>query len=732
MHNQTNIKVYKYTVLAMGLLEKLLGSKITVNGLENLPAKPVLFVANHFTRAETFIVPYIIYKYTKRQVRCLADNSLFHGFLGKFLKSVGALSTKDKRRDLAIIADLVNGEYDWMIYPEGSMIKSKDIHSDAKSSSYSFGGAINGEESRIRTGSAVLALKSQLYRTDLIDAHEKDKIKILDNYQNELEIQYNKKLDDLKTQIVPLNITYYPIRPGKNIIQKIAGKIFKKLPSQIAEELEIEGNLLLSGDINISFGKPINLAEYIKNIRSKIYSIPIIQNETKANLVLRYLKHSLTNDFMEDIYSNAQINMDHIVVAILYFYPKKEISIAHLKSLIFLSVNHIVRLKKYHINHSILQNNLYKLLADENLPEFSSIMNLALNLGTIIESDNKIYLIDKNKLEQKCDFQQIRLNNTLQVILNEFLLLENAVLVIKRNVLLSIDEVRQKSFDQIIAADLYEYECDYKAYYDESLSKNQTVGMPVFQDNENSFAAGSTNNSLGILLVHGYMASPKEMEEMAKYFNNLGFKTYCVRLKGHGTSPTNIEDIKWQDWYDSLNTGYAALKLVCNKVMIIGFSTGGLLSLMAGFTKDSQLAGVVCINPALKLNDIRAKFVSGIYLWNEILDKFKIKKGQLRYVENHPENPDINYSRNYVNGMEQLELLMNYCEKNLENITCPTLIIQSKEDPIIDNKEAKISLEKINSNIREFQEIDSLKHVIIKGEGSIRVLEFIKDFIGKI
>ncbi len=707
----------------MGLLEKVLGSKITVDGLENLPPKPVLFVANHFTRSETFIVPYIIYKYTKRQVRCLADSSLFHGALGRFLKSVGALSTRDKRRDLAIVSDLMRGDYDWMIYPEGSMIKSKEIYNNGKSA-YSFG---NGGEHRVRTGSAVLALKSELYRSDLVDAKRKGRDDMLDSYWQRLEVEYDSKFKDLETYIVPLNITYYPIRPGKNIIQKLAGRFFKAMPKQIAEELEIEGNLLLSSDINISFGKAINLAEYVKNIRSKIYQIPIIKSETKINLVLRYLKYNLTNKFMDAIYSSVQINIDHIVAAILYFYPKSEISINHLKTLIYLSVNHIIGLKKYRINDSLSENNLYKLLADENFEDFISVIQLAKTLAIIEESsDGKTYLINKNKLEQKYDFQQIRLDNTLQVILNEFLLLESAVNVMRRNVLFGVDEVRQKSFNYILAKDLENFENDYKLYYDENLSKNQSVGMPLFLDNDGA----SVKKSNGVLLVHGYLSSPREMEDAAKYFNNLGFKTYSARLKGHGTAPINLEDVTWQDWYNSLNCGYAALKMVCDKVIIVGFSTGGLLSLMAGFKKNHQLGGVVSINPALKLNDIRARLVSGIHVWNELLDKFKISKGQLRYVENHPENPDINYSRNYIKGMDQLESLMEVCKDNLEKITNPILIIQSKSDPVIDNKSARAALDKIGTNA-EFQELDTTRHVIIKGNGSDKVFDMIREFVEK-
>ena len=726
INNFTSVKAYRYTSLAMRVLEKVFGSNITVDGLENIPPKPVLFVCNHFTRSETFIVPYIVHKHTKRQVRCLADSSLFHGVLGRFLKSVGALSTRDKKRDLAIVSDLVNGRYDWMIYPEGGMIKSKEIHSDKKSS-YSFT-VSEEQENRVRTGSAVLALKSELYRADLIEANRKNRVNVLERYKKELAIEFDNKLKNISTNIVPVNITYYPIRPGKNVIQKVISRVFKKIPKQISEELEIEGNLLLSSDMNISFGKAIDLTDYVKNTGNMIYQIPIIGGDTKVNMVLKYLKYRLTNQFMDDIYSSTKINIDHLVAAILHFYPQDKISINHLKSLVYLSLNHITILNKYRINANIEEENLYNLLTGENFEEFDSVINLAKMIGIITESDDKkSYLINKSKLAEKSDFQKIRLENTLQVILNEFLLLSTAADVIKRNVSLDEDGVRQRSFNYIFSKDLESFESDYKKYYDINLSKVKTIGMPQFLDSNTLVK----NNSGGIVLVHGYLAAPKEMEEMARYFNGLGFKTYSVRLKGHGTAPINLEDTKWQEWYSSFNRGYAALKLICDKVFIIGFSTGGLLALIAAYKKYNQIDGIVCINPALNLKDVRAKFASGIHIWNDILEKFHIGKGQLRYVENRSERPDVNYSKNYINGVEQLELLMKDCQLILEKITCPVLVIQSKEDPVIDSKAAKISLERIKSKLCVFQEINSEKHIIIKGQGSEKVLKMIENFLTK-
>lgn len=726
MSNITD-RAYKYTVLALNFLERILGSKITVEGLENIPQKPVLFVSNHFTRSETFVVPYIINKYTQRQVRCLADHTLFNGLLGRFLKSVGAISTKDPKRDLIIISDLMRGNYDWMIYPEGSMVKSKEIRSQGRISSYLFKSpyAENGE-SRIRTGSAVMALKAELYREDLIESHAQNKDEVLNYYKEQFNIEYSEDLKNVHTSVVPVNITYYPIRPGENAIQRIIARFFKAVPKQLSEELEIEGNLLLSANINIHFGKAISIEEYVKSTRNIIDTLPVISSETKSNLVIRYLKYRLTNQFMEAIYQGTQINLDHLVAAILHFYPKDVIGKRHLKSLVYLSAHQIISLNKYRTNPDLVEEKIYQLLSGEFYDEFESVMDLAKSSKIVSDNEDKTqYLIDKNRLEERHDFQKIRIENTLQVILNEFLLLDSACDVIRRNIAFTEVVARDKAFGYVLAKDIKIYEEDYKKYYNPKLSKDKAIGKPLFLD-----AIGECSQE-GILLVHGYLSSPKEMEEMAFYFNNLGYKTYSVRLAGHATSPINLEDVTWQDWYLSFNRGYSALRMACKKVYVVGFSGGGLLSIIAAFRKSHIIQGIVCINPALKLKDPRARFAAGVDLWNEMLEKMHVDKLQLRYVENNSESPENNYSQNYIKGVEQLDLLIQECELIMSRVTCPTLIIQSN-DPVVDSKFSKELLKKINSKELIFKEIDSDKHAIVRGEDGKKVCEMIKEFISKL
>jgi len=721
-------KAFRYTAIALEIMEKLLGSKFSVRGLEKLPPHPVMFVANHFTRSETFFVPYLIYKHTGRQVRCLADSSLYVGVLGKFLRSVGTISTKNSKRDNIILNDLISGEYDWMIYPEGSMIKSKEIKNEGSFMSYT-----PYRIGPVRTGSAVLALKSQLYRDNMIEAFNKKDSESLRGLEKEFGVSYREYFKDINTYIVPLNITYYPIRPGENKIKKLISRFVKNIPSQVREELEIEGNFLLGADIDLSFGEPMNLAEYAKTTRDTIQQLPLIKYDTKNNFILRYLRSRLTSDFMSQIYSNIQINLDHIFSAALHHFDEQEIEIGRLKRVIYLSAAILQKTKRYRLNQSIFEENLVKIFNDEPHHEFDSVLDLAQRQGVLTKTFDGKIRIEKSAFNKSCDFHEIRLENTLQVIANEFFLLDGANAVVKRNSKISDDDLRKKVFEEIYRFDLENFAADYEINYDKNFSKNKSVGSPFFLDSRAKSAARV--RSSGIILVHGYKSAPKEVEALANFLNGFGLKVYAVRLRGHGTAPADLKNVSWQDWYDSVQRGYSALSNVVSRVVIVGFSTGGLLSLLSCANKKNRaekVCGVVAINAAAKLVDIKARMVPGINLWNEMLDRFHIQKGKLEYVDDEPENPHINYSRNYIHGVNELEKLMSVCEKNLQNIAVPSLVIQGDCDPVVSPKSGRIIYDKIASEQKFLSELNFSNHGIINSVGKEEVFESIREFLAKI
>ncbi len=712
----------------MQLLEKILGSSFSVTGLEKLPSQPILFVANHFTRSETFFIPYLIYKHANRQVRCLADAGVFVGPLGRFLRSTGTVSTRDPNRDNIIISDLMSSNYDWMIYPEGSMIKSKEIKHENLFTNYT-----PYRVGPVRTGSAVLALKSQLYRSDLIESYNAGNQQLVKEIEEQYSLKYQDYYRRLKTQIVPVNITYYPIRPGENSIKNLISRLVKNIPTQIAEELEIEGNILLNSQINVSFGDAIDLESYIKNKRQVIKQIPIINNETKNNLILRYFKAGLTDKFMAKVYGDVQINFDHIFSAALHHFRESEIEINQLKRVIYLSCAMIAKSAKYRLHESVLEENLYKIFLDEEHKAFDSAFELAKKQNLISEIFGEKIKIHRENFDRKFDFHEIRKENTLQVIANEFFLLESADAIVKRFAKLDDEVLRTKTFNEIYKIDLENYQKDYEKFFDYEFSKDKAIGSPFFLDSK--IKSPAKIKKIGIIVAHGYKSSPKEVEPLAQFLNGFGFKVYASRMHGHGTSPKNIAETDFEKWLDGLQRSYAAISNICAKIIIVGFSTGGLLALLAAARKNKnikKLRAIIAINAALKLVDIRSKMIPGINLWNELLSKFNIESGKFEYIDDKPENPQINYSRNYLKGVYELEKLMHECEKNLAKVEVESLLIQASKDPVVNPISAKMILDKISSRQKELIEVDFDNHVIINCARQNEIFEEIRKFLARI
>ena len=66
-------------------------------------------------------------------------------------------------------------------------------------------------------------------------------------------------------------------------------------------------------------------------------------------------------------------------------------------------------------------------------------------------------------------------------------------------------------------------------------------------------------NGKAVLLVHGWTSTPYELRRLGKYLNENGYTVYAPQLKGHGTIPKDLEQVRWTDWLEDLEKSYAFL-----------------------------------------------------------------------------------------------------------------------------------------------------------------------------
>ena len=82
-----------------------------------------------------------------------------------------------------------------------------------------------------------------------------------------------------------------------------------------------------------------------------------------------------------------------------------------------------------------------------------------------------------------------------------------------------------------------------------------------------------------MLLIHGFCSTPPEMRGLGEHLAANGFRVHGALLKGHGTTPDDLETTDWKDWVDSAQAQLDGLRRECRQVFVAGQSMGGALSL---------------------------------------------------------------------------------------------------------------------------------------------------------
>jgi alpha-beta hydrolase superfamily lysophospholipase len=82
------------------------------------------------------------------------------------------------------------------------------------------------------------------------------------------------------------------------------------------------------------------------------------------------------------------------------------------------------------------------------------------------------------------------------------------------------------------------------------------------------------------LLVHGLSDSPYSMRALGETFYEQGYRVVMLRMPGHGTSPSGLRDVRWEDWFEAvvLAAKYCAAQAGPGQPFVAGgHSTGAAL-----------------------------------------------------------------------------------------------------------------------------------------------------------
>ncbi|MCH1930594.1 lysophospholipase [Shewanella sp. A25] len=153
-----------------------------------------------------------------------------------------------------------------------------------------------------------------------------------------------------------------------------------------------------------------------------------------------------------------------------------------------------------------------------------------------------------------------------------------------------------------------------------------------------SFEWPKEDAEFGVLLLHGMSDSPYAISNLALHFKGKAH-VLGLRLPGHGTIPSGLVNLYWQDLAAAVNVATAHMKQRLNgkPLFVVGFSTGAATALnheleLINQNQPGDFAGMIFLSPAIALDPIAAAARWQSWLGRVLnLDKLQWNSIQVEY-----------------------------------------------------------------------------------------------------
>jgi carboxylesterase len=231
-------------------------------------------------------------------------------------------------------------------------------------------------------------------------------------------------------------------------------------------------------------------------------------------------------------------------------------------------------------------------------------------------------------------------------------------------------------------------------------------------------------------LIHGFTGTPKEMRWMGEFLSSRGYTSLGVRLAGHATRPRDMIRQRHTDWMASVEDGYALLRGCTARVVLVGLSMGGVLSLL--MSTRLEVAGVVCMSTPYELPpDPRLRFVNEMSVVKPFIPKSKLPPGS-GWFDAEAWKEHVSYPMNPVRSLGELNKLLGEMRAELPQVRVPVLLVHSTDDGyVLPDHAGKIYAE-LGTQDKQQVSVHGSGHVITRDAARLEVFEQALKFIQRL
>lgn len=214
----------------------------------------------------------------------------------------------------------------------------------------------------------------------------------------------------------------------------------------------------------------------------------------------------------------------------------------------------------------------------------------------------------------------------------------------------------------------------------------------------------------GILFLHGWTSSPRELRFLAERIAPLGFRCEGPLLKGHGTRLEDLVQTRFAEYLDESEAAYSALASRHARVFVCGLSMGGLLALH--LARRFPAAGLVLIAPFL-LPAGKTMGLPNRWLIGRVPLPAALAKGKDGPILD-PEGRlgHIAYSAMPSASMVSVVAAARALRASLPRIQAPTLVFHSVADRTSDFRGSQLLIEKLGGEDKALVAFNRGNHVL--------------------
>jgi len=219
----------------------------------------------------------------------------------------------------------------------------------------------------------------------------------------------------------------------------------------------------------------------------------------------------------------------------------------------------------------------------------------------------------------------------------------------------------------------------------------------VLQDDPSPFFMAG--GPVGALLLHGFSGTPREMWRLGEYVHARGITAHAPLLPGHGGTLSQMNRYGWRDWTAGAASAYEQLALRCDRVVVVGFSLGTLLTLWLA-AQHADIRGIVLCAPALRVADWRFYLTP---LARHFVQSFE-KRGPSDLHDPETEAWLGGFARYPIPAAAEILALQRRVKRLLPRVKVPALVVYSIGDRSIHPRSGPETVQRLS----KYGKVDAL------------------------